>query len=52
MRWLSYYDEVEPDGYSTFYCDACNDIGWMECDCKVIPCTECSAEVELEDLDQ
>lgn len=46
-------DDYEPE----FFCDACNDIGWLLCeDCNleqpmVIPCTECSAEVELWDLD-
>lgn len=47
----------EPDGYTTFYCEACRDIGWLLCDDvnldnpMVIACTECSEEVELWDLD-
>ena len=48
----------EPNGYDRFYCDACRDIGWLLCEDVnldhpiVIPCTECSAEVELSDLEE
>lgn len=54
-RLPDWWEPDEPNGYDTFYCDACNDIGWLEC-CDswhemVIPCTECSSELEIWDLD-
>lgn len=41
-----YCDAEEPE----FLCDACEDLGWMDSPCGIIPCTECSQPVEIEDI--
>ena len=42
-------EEEEPE----FFCEACEDVGWLmgpnEC---AWPCTECSQDVTLEDLEE
>jgi hypothetical protein len=50
MTWLpDYWWEREPE----FGCYACFDVGWMHGpNDDVIPCTECSDECTLDDIDE
>lgn len=47
------YHDCEDE--SEFFCDACEDIGWLHCcdsgHAMVIPCTECSSELTVNDLE-
>lgn len=42
------YDE--PNGYSIFFCDACEDCGWLDDNDHAVACTECSTELTEVDL--
>lgn len=57
-RLPDWWDSPEEQYESEFFCDACEDHGWMLWDDTnvgremVIPCAECCAEVTLDDLDE
>lgn len=47
---------ADDEDESPFWCDACEDTGWLECcdsgHLMVIPCTECSGPLTIDDLDE
>lgn len=55
-RWklATPWDDIpeEPNGYSIFYCDACEDCGWLNDNDHAVPCTECSKELTMDDIEE